>query len=67
MNELINMSAALDSIRNTCTDEYGNPNNYEFWYARDLMILLGYKKWQDFEKCIQRSINMCTISGIAQN
>ena len=24
----------------------------EFWYARDLMKLLGYSRWENFEKAI---------------
>lgn len=25
----------------------------EFWYARDLMPLLGYERWENFEKAIR--------------
>ena len=25
----------------------------EFWYARDLMKLLGYTEWRNFEKAIK--------------
>lgn len=28
----------------------------EFWYARDLMELLGYTKWQNFEVAIKRAM-----------
>ena len=31
----------------------------EFWYARDLMKLLGYKRWENFEKAIMRAIESC--------
>ena len=24
----------------------------EFWYARDLMPLLGYERWENFDKAI---------------
>lgn len=27
----------------------------EFWYARDLMKLLGYSRWENFEKAIERA------------
>lgn len=67
MYELSTIVNYLDSVRNGCTDEYGNPNGGEFWYARDIMELLGYKKWQDFNNCIQRAISMCSMSGIPEN
>jgi DNA-damage-inducible protein D len=31
----------------------------EFWYARDLMKLLGYTKWENFEKAIVRAMESC--------
>lgn len=36
----------------------------EFWYARDLMILLGYERWENFDKVIKRAMESCKISGI---
>ncbi len=38
--------------------------NIEFWYARELMPLLGYERWENFEKAIQRAMNSCEASGI---
>ena len=29
-------------------------NGAELWYARELMHLLDYSKWQNFEKCLLR-------------
>ena len=37
----------------------------EFWYARDLMSLLGYERWENFAKAIDRAIESCETSGIA--
>lgn len=34
----------------------------EFWYARDLMKLLGYTEWRNFEKAIARAMESCTSS-----
>ena len=28
----------------------------EYWYARDLMKLLGYSRWENFEKAIGREV-----------
>ena len=38
--------------------------NIEFWYARDLMGLLGYSRWENFDKAIRRAIQSCEASGI---
>lgn len=36
----------------------------EFWYARDLMPLLGYERWENFDKTIGRAIESCEASRI---
>lgn len=28
----------------------------EFWYARDWMALLGYDRWENFHKAIERAV-----------
>ena len=38
--------------------------NIEFWYARELMPLLGYERWENFEKAVSRAMNSCETSGI---
>lgn len=37
----------------------------EYWLARELMSLLGYERWENFEKAIGRSMESCEASGIA--
>lgn len=37
----------------------------EYWLARELMPLLGYERWENFEKAIRRSMESCETSGIA--
>ena len=37
----------------------------EFWYARDLMPLLGYERWENFDKVIKRAVESCKTSGVA--
>lgn len=37
----------------------------EYWLARELMPLLGYERWENFEKAIGRSMESCEASGIA--
>lgn len=36
----------------------------EFWYARDLMAFLGYDRWENFHKAIERAIDSCKASEI---
>lgn len=36
----------------------------EFWYARELMSLLGYDRWENFDKAICRAMESCKTSGI---
>ena len=38
--------------------------NIEFWYARELMPLLGYERWENFERVISRAMSSCETSGI---
>lgn len=37
----------------------------EYWLARELMPLLGYERWENFEKAIARSMESCQTSRIA--
>ena len=41
-------------------DEYG----IEFWYARELMKMLEYNKWENFEKVINKAKDACENSNI---
>lgn len=36
----------------------------EFWYARELMPLLGYGRWENFDKAVCRAMESCETSGI---
>lgn len=36
----------------------------EFWYARELMPLLGYERWENFNKAIKRAMSACQNSGV---
>jgi len=35
----------------------------ECWSARDLQSLLGYSKWENFEKVIQKAKDVCINAG----
>lgn len=36
----------------------------EFWYARELMLLLGYERWENFDKAVCRAMESCDTSGV---
>ena len=42
-----------------------NEDGTEFWYARELMPVLQYSKWENFKKVIEKAIIACENSGIS--
>ncbi len=38
-------------------------SGFEYWTARELMELLGYSKWSNFKKIIEKAIISCSKSG----
>lgn len=57
---LIELKEKFDSIVNTEEKE-----KIEFWYARDLQIQLGYKRWENFIETIKKAMKSCENAGIA--
>ena len=41
-------------------------NGREYWYARELMNILQYSNWQNFEKIIDKAIISCKNSNISE-
>ena len=39
-------------------------NGIEYWYARELQLVLNYKEWRKFEGVIQKAKEACKNSGI---
>ena len=58
-SKLIELKEKFDSIINTEEKE-----NIEFWYARDLQIQLGYKRWENFIETIKKAMQSCENAGI---
>ena len=59
LNEIDNNSKSFEDIKHI--DE----NGIEFWYARELMPILQYSNWQNFEKIIDKAKISCENSGIS--
>lgn len=36
----------------------------EYWYARELQVVLSYKEWRKFENVISKAKEACKNSGI---
>lgn len=41
-----------------------NEEQREFWYARELQVLLGYRKWVDFIEVVDKAKRACRNSDI---
>ena len=50
MEDLENNNQTFESIKHI--DE----NGVEFWYARELMNVLQYAKWENFKKVIEKAV-----------
>lgn len=54
----------IQTLTNTFeSHSYTTENGIEFWNARDLQHLLGYTKWDNFAKVINKAKTSCEASG----
>ena len=58
VKEIDKNNVSFENIKHI--DEYG----IEFWYARELMPILQYANWQNFEKIIDKAKKSCENSDI---
>ena len=59
-NDLVNKTEKdFESIKHVDVD------GTEFWYARELMIVLEYKQWRRFEQVIERAKEACKNSNVS--
>ena len=56
MNEVISSINIFENIKHI--DEEG----HEYWYARELMIALEYKRWEKFVNVINNAVTACENS-----
>ena len=59
LKEIDNNNKSFEDIKHI--DE----NGIEFWYARELMPILQYSKWENFKKVIEKAMIACKNSGIS--
>lgn len=60
-NRIATLKRSFDEIARTHAD---NSDTVEYWYARELQQVLGYSRWEDFEKAVQRGITACENTGV---
>ena len=58
MNDIDKNNKSFEEIKHI--DE----NSVEFWYARELMPILQYSNWQNFEKIIDKAKTSCKNSDV---
>ena len=59
MKEMDKENRSFEDIKHIDSD------GTEFWYARELMIILEYNKWENFEKVINKAKKSCENTGIS--
>ena len=47
--KIVTLKEAFDNVVQAVEKEH-----VEFWYARDIMVLLGYSKWENFDIAVRR-------------
>lgn len=56
--KIIALKQSFDSVVQAVEKEH-----IEYWYARDIMLLLGYSKWENFEIAVNRAMESCQKTG----
>lgn len=58
-NKVVAIKQQFDEIIHVIED-----TDVEYWYARELMPLLGYERWENFAKAINRAMESCETSEV---
>lgn len=53
----------ITSLHKSFEDAVHKQEGVEFWYARELMVLLEYTKWDNFKQVIEKAKIACENSG----
>ena len=57
--EMITMEEINENNKSFEDIKHIDENGVEFWYARELMPILEYNKWENFEKVINKAKETC--------
>ncbi|MFV0521449.1 MAG: DNA damage-inducible protein D [Mangrovibacterium sp.] len=61
--QIIQYKASLDEVAEYIVDD-NNSEQVEVWFARDLQIILGYARWENFNVAINRAAESCKVQEI---
>ena len=64
-NTIIRYKTSFDDIAQYI--EGDNGEQVEVWFARDLMPVLGYARWENFQSAIGRAIDSCKSQNISMD
>ena len=60
------MAEIIQSMKESFDDKLQKVPDHEdieFWFARDIMELLGYARWENFVTVVQKAITSCGSTG----
>lgn len=49
----------ISTLKKTFEDYSHDADSIEYWFARDLQVLLGYDKWENFSKVVDKAKESC--------
>ena len=55
--------SSFDFIAKEIIDDNGE--SVEVWYARELQVLLGYARWENFVEAVNRAIVSCKTQAVS--
>ena len=61
-SEVAEVSQDLEDIRKS-----NGQDDHEFWFARELMSVLGYNTWESFAKVVRKAQESCINSGLPED
>ena len=64
-NSIIRHKTSFDDIAQYI--EGDNGEQVEVWFARDLILVLGYARWENFQSAIGRAIDSCKSQNISMD
>jgi DNA-damage-inducible protein D len=60
--QIIKYQSSFDEIGHFINNDDGS-EQIEVWFARELQVLLGYARWENFIIAIQRAVDSCKTQG----
>ena len=57
------LQSVFDGISHFITSDDGK-EQVEVWFARELMVALGYARWENFKVAIGRAVDSCKTQSI---